>query len=137
VPVVSVDDEVHAKLPLTTSYEIIDPAEYGAPDPADFADPDTGISGLLLELDDPTRSDAVREGEEVLTTYTGSLPGSVVDPIIPSADPEGTYQVVVGIDDEDRITTLQVTGDFFSGGGDETYDLTFDDYGKPVTITAP
>ena len=137
VPVVSVDGQVRAKLPLTTSFEVINPSEYGSPDPADFADPETGISGLLLKLDDPTRSGEIREGEQVLTTYTGSLRGSFVDPVIPSADADGTYRAVVGIDDEDQITTLQITGDFFSGGGDETYDLTFDDYGKAVTIAAP
>ena len=119
------------------TFEVINPSEYGSPDPADFADPETGISGMLLRLDDPTRSGEIREGEKVLTTYTGSLRGSFVDPVIPSADADGTYQAVVGIDDEDQITTLQITGDFFSGGGDETYDLTFDDYGKAVPIAAP
>jgi lipoprotein LprG len=137
VPVVSVDEQVHAKLPLTTSYEVIKPSEYGSPDPADFADPEAGISGLLLELQDPTRSGEMREGEKVLTSYTGTLPGSFVDRIIPSADADGTYQAVVGIDDEDRLTTVRMTGDFFSGGGDETYDMTFDAYDENVTIAVP
>jgi lipoprotein LprG len=137
VPVISVDDEVHAKLPLTTSYEPIDPAEYGSPDPADFADPDTGISGLLLKLEDATRTDDIRQGDQVLTTYTGTLLGSYVEPIIPSTDAKGVYDTVLGINDEDQITTLRVTGEFFSGDGAETYEMTFDDYGKPVTITAP
>jgi hypothetical protein len=30
-----------------------------------------------------------------------------------------------------------VTGEFFSGDGDETYEMTFDAYDKPVTIAAP
>lgn len=137
VPVVSLDNQVHAKLPLTTKYQVIDPAEYGAPDPAAFADPDSGISGLLVKLEDPTRSADVRQGSQVLATYTGTLLGSYVEPIIPSADPKGVYDTVVGIGEDDRLTTLRVTGEFFSGGGDETYDLTFDAYDKAVTITAP
>jgi lipoprotein LprG len=51
VPVVAVDDKVFAKLPLTPKYVPIDPAEYGSPDPADFADTSKGISALLLKLD--------------------------------------------------------------------------------------
>jgi len=74
---------------------------------------------------------------EVLTTYTGTLPGSLVDPIIPSADKAGTYQTAVGIDEHGRIATLRVTGSFFAHDGDVTYDLAFDDYDKSVTISAP
>jgi lipoprotein LprG len=137
VPVISVDGEVHAKLPLTTSYQVIDPAEYGAPDPADFADPDSGISGLLVKLEDPSRGAAIRQGDQVLTTFTGTLLGTYVDPIIPSADAKGVYDTEIGISEDDQITTLRVTGEFFSGGGDETYDMTFDAYGEAVTVTAP
>ncbi|HEY0903149.1 MAG TPA: LppX_LprAFG lipoprotein [Marmoricola sp.] len=137
VPVVSVDDVVWAKLPLTPRYTEIDPAEYGAPDPADFADPEKGISGLLLEMDGVAEAGARREGKQVLTRYSGQLAGNLVAPIIPSADDGGTYEAVVGIDQDDRIVSLEVTGDFFAGGGDETYDLTFDDYDKSVKISAP
>jgi lipoprotein LprG len=137
VPVISVDGEVHAKLPLTTSYQVIDPAEYGAPDPADFADPDRGISGLLVKLEDPSRGARIRQGDQVLTTFTGTLLGTYVDPIIPSADAKGVYDTEIGISEDDQITTLRVTGEFFSGGGDETYDMTFDAYGEAVTVTAP
>lgn len=137
IPVVSVNGKVYAKLPLTPSYSTIDPSEYGAPDPADFADPAQGISGLLLKLHGAKQSGQKRDGKVVVTTYSGTLPGSLVAPIIPSADDSGTYKTVVGIDGDGRITTLSVTGDFFSGSGDVTYDLTFYDYGKNVTITKP
>ena len=46
VPVTSVGGKVYAKLPLSTSYATINPSEYGAPDPAAFADPDQGLSAL-------------------------------------------------------------------------------------------
>jgi len=106
-------------------------------DPADFADPSKGISGLLLALKTPQKLGDAREGEVVLRRVSGTLSGDLVAPIIPSADPSGTYKTVVGIDEDDRIVTLDVTGEFFSGGGDETYQLAFDDYGKSVKITAP
>jgi len=137
VPVVAVDGKVYAKLPLTPKYAEINPSEYSAPDPADFADPSKGISGLLLALKTPQKLGDAREGKVVLRRVSGTLSGDIVAPIIPSADPSGTYKTVVGIDEDDRIVTLDVTGEFFSGGGDETYQLAFDDYGKSVKITAP
>jgi lipoprotein LprG len=137
VPVVSVGGKVYAKLPLTPKYVTIDPSEYGSPDPAEFADPRSGISGLLLKLDGAKKDGEKREGDQVLTTYTGTLPGALVDPIIPSADRSGTYKTAVGIDKDGRIVTLRVTGTFFAHNGDVTYDLTFDNYDKSVKITAP
>jgi lipoprotein LprG len=137
VPVVAVDGKVYAKLPLTPKYVPIDPAAYSAPNPADFADPDKGISGLLLKLDGARKTDRKRDGSQVLTIYSGTLDGALVDPTIPSADTSGTYDTSVGIDDSGRIVTLHVTGDFFAHDGPVTYDLALDDYGKAVKIAAP
>jgi lipoprotein LprG len=137
VPIVSVDGKVYAKLPLTSKYAAINPSEYGAPDPAEFADADKGISGLLLKMQGVKKDGEERNGSQVLTRYSGRLDGNYVAPIIPSADDSGVYDTVVGIDQKGRIITLQVTGDFFSGAGDETYDLAFDDYDKSVKISAP
>jgi lipoprotein LprG len=137
VPVIAVGGKVWAKLPLTPSYSTIDPSEYGAPDPADFADTTKGISGLLLKMQHVEEAGTERDGKQVLTRYSGTLSGSYVGPIIPSADDDGTYKTVVGVDQDHRIVTLEVTGEFFTGGGDETYELTFDDYDKSVKISAP
>jgi lipoprotein LprG len=137
VPVVAVDGKVFAKLPLTPTYTAINPSEYGAPNPADFADPDKGISGLLLKMEDVTKDGTTRDGKQVLARYAGTLTGDLVAPIIPSADPASSYRTVVGLDEQERIVSLDVTGEFFAGGGDETYRLRFDDYDKSVKISAP
>ena len=137
VPIIAVDGKVWAKLPLTPKYATIDPSEYGAPDPADFADTSKGISALLLKMKGLEEDGTERDGKQVLTRYSGTLDGSLVAPIIPSADDGSSYDTVVGVDQDSRIVTLEVTGEFFSGGGDETYQLTFDDYDKSVKITAP
>lgn len=137
IPVTSIDGKLHAKLPLTTSYAVINPAEYGAPDPAKFVDPKSGISTLLTELRGVKTAGKQREGDQILTTYTGTLPGSKVKPIIPSAAASGTYKTRVGLDSQGRIATLHVTGIFFSGVGDVTYDLTLDQYDADVDISAP
>jgi lipoprotein LprG len=137
IPVVSVDGKVYAKLPLTSKYATIDPGDYGAPDPSDFADPSKGISGLLTQLKGAKKTGQKRDGKTIVTTYSGTLTGALVAPIIPSASKSGSYKTVVGIDQDGRIATLKVTGDFFSGAGPVTYDLVFDDYDKSVTISAP
>lgn len=137
VPVTSVDGKVYAKLPLTPRYTEIDPAEYSAPDPADFADPDAGVSALLTRMDHVQKGARTREGAKILTTYRGTLPGKLVKPIIPSASAKDTYATEVGIDQDGYISTIEVTGEFFSGGGDETYRLALDGYDKAVTIKKP
>lgn len=137
VPVVAVGGTVHARLPLTTHYAVIDPSEYGAPDPAAFADPSHGLSGLLLQVQRPHETGRKRDGEQVLTTYTGTLPGDRVQQVIPSADPDTPYRTVVGIDDRGRVVTVTITGHFFSASQQATYDLAFDSYGRRVHVTAP
>jgi lipoprotein LprG len=137
VPIISVGGKVYAKLPLTPKYATIDPSEYGAPDPAEFADTSKGISGLLLKMEDVEEAGEERVGKQVVTRYSGTLSGSYVAPITPSADDAGTYDTVVGLDEDNRMVTLKVTGEFFTGGGDETYTIAFDDYDKSVKISAP
>ncbi|MET0999857.1 MAG: LppX_LprAFG lipoprotein [Marmoricola sp.] len=137
VPVTSIGGKVHAKLPLQTKYTVIDPAEYGAPDPADFADPENGLSSLLTKLQDREKGDEERVGDAIVTQYTGTLPGDAVKTIIPSAVAEETYETSVGIDDKGFASTVKVTGPFFTGDEDVTYDLKFSDYDAGVKITAP
>jgi len=137
VPVVAVGGKVYAKLPLTPSYATINPSEYSAPDPAEFADTSKGISGLLLKIKHVEQDGTERVGKQVVTRYAGTLSGSYVAPIIPSADDSGTYATVIGLDTDHHLVSLKVTGEFFSGGGDETYTIAFDHYDKSVKISAP
>ncbi len=137
VPITSVDGKVYAKLPLQTKYTVIDPAEYGAPDPSAFADPDTGMSSLLTQLDNLQKQGQSRSGDQVLTTYTGTLPGAAVKKIIPSASAKETYKTTIGVDEDGYARTVKVTGIFFSAGDDVTYNVLLTDYGKGVEITAP
>lgn len=137
VPITAVDGKVYAKMPLQTKFDVIDPAEYGAPDPAMFADPDNGLSSLLVKLDGLKKGDQVREGKSVLTSYTGTLPGAVVKEIIPSASASKTYKTTVGVDQDGFAQTVRVTGTFFAADGDVTYNVTFSGYGKAKKITAP
>jgi len=137
LPVTAVGGKVYAKLPFSAKIAVIDPADYGVPDPADFADTENGLSSLLTELEGLKKGKETRSGDEILTTYTGTLPGSAVKQIIPSADANKDYETEVGVDEEGFATTVKVTGAFFSGSDEVTYDVKFTDYDKGVKITAP
>lgn len=138
VPVVAVDGDVFAQIPLLGSgWTPIDPVEYGAPDPAGFADPETGLSSLLTQLDGLEEGQQTRDGESILTTYTGELPGSAVAGIIPSADPDATFPTVVGVDEDGFATSVRITGPFFGDGSEVRYDVDFSGYGDDATISAP
>jgi lipoprotein LprG len=136
VPAISVGGKFYAKLPFTPGFEQHNPAEFSAPDPADFINPTKGISALLLQLTGTKLTGQTRQGKTIVTNYSGSLPGNLIAGIIPSANAKGTYQAVVGIAD-DQLTTLAITGDFFSGSGPATFNLVFDDYNKIAKISAP
>src|SRR6478672_5454630 len=78
VPVVAVEGDVWAKLPFTTKFVTIEPSDYGAPDPADLMDPENGISGWLTAAEGVEKGDQVRDGHQVLTSYSATLPGTAV-----------------------------------------------------------
>jgi lipoprotein LprG len=137
VPITAVDGKVYAKLPLQTKYAVIKPSEYGAPDPANFADPDNGLSSLLTQIGGLKKGKQSRSGDQILTTYGGTLPGDVVKQIIPSADSKSTYKTQVGVDDKGYATKVSITGPFFADGKDVTYDVAFSKYDKGVKISAP
>lgn len=137
VPITAVDGKVYAKLPLSTSYVTIKPSEYGAPDPADFVDPDNGLSSLLTQLDGLKKGKETRSSDQILTSYTGTLPGAAVKKIIPSASAKETYETEVGVDQKGYARTVKVTGVFFSAGKDVTYNMLLSAYDAGVKITAP
>src|SRR6476659_8621978 len=60
-PLVAVDGKVYAKLPFV-SWSIIDPTEYGAPDPSTLMNRSTGISSLLTSATDLSDDGTERSG---------------------------------------------------------------------------
>lgn len=135
--VVAVDGVVNAKLPFTSKFVAIDPADYGAPDPADLMNTDAGLSSLLTAGTDVQEGKKVRDGKVVLTSYTTTLPGDDVATVIPSADTSATFDATFTVTDEDELSKAVLTGPFYATGGDVTYTITFADYGSKPTITKP
>lgn len=137
VPVVSVDGQVHAQLPFTTKFVEIDPTAYGAPDPADLMDPTGGISSWLTAATDVKKGDRSRDGDTVVTSYHGTVPGKDMAAVIPSATTSANFPVTFRIDDKNRLVGADITGPFYGGAGDVDYTLTLSGYGTSKTITAP
>ncbi|MFZ5848468.1 MAG: LppX_LprAFG lipoprotein [Actinomycetota bacterium] len=137
VPVVAVDGKVYAKLPFTTKFVEVDPAAYAAPDPAGLMDPDEGLSSLLTSAEGVEEGEQVRDGEDVLSGYTATVPGEVVASIIPSASADSDFDATFTVDDEGRLREAVLTGPFYPGTDAVTYTVGFASYGTTADITAP
>lgn len=138
VPVVAVDEKVYVQLPFTPGWQDIDPAEYGAPDPAMLMSPDAGFSSLLPATTGLEQGDSVRGGEdnnEVLTEYTGTVGSDVVTNVIPTAS--GEFDATYTVTDEGELRSAALTGVFYEDSDPMTYTVTFEDYGTEKDITAP
>jgi len=138
VPVVSTGGKVYVQLPLTPGWQDIDPGDYGAPDPAQLMSPDKGFSSLLTATTGVEKGDSVRGGSnnsEVLTEYTGSVPGDVVKNVIPTAS--GDFDATYTVTDSGQLREADLTGVFYENSDPMTYQVTFDGYGTQKDITAP
>ena len=137
-PLVAVGGKVYASVPGIPITQEIDPHEYGAPDPAQLMDPDKGFSSILVETDDVEEGETVRGGSdnsEVLTEYTGTVAGSVVENIIPSA--QGDFDVTYTIAENGELREARLTGVFYPDSDEMTYTVGIDDYGTEKDISAP
>lgn len=137
VPVISVDGAVYAKLPFTTTFTEIDPADYGAPDPANLVDPDIGLGSWLTAATDVKKGEQTREGDKVVTAFTATIPGKTVRATIPSARASGKFDAEFLVDDSGKMVGGAVTGRFYGKGGDVSYDLAISNYGADKDITKP
>jgi lipoprotein LprG len=138
VPVVAVDGKVHVQLPLTTGWQVIDPADYGAPDPAQLMSTDDGLSSLLTASTDVRKGESVRGGEgnkEVLTEYSATVPGAAAAHVIPTAS--GSFDATYTVSDSGELRQARLTGAFYKKAAPMTYTVTFDHYGTDQDITAP
>lgn len=137
VEVIATDGKVWIKF-LTPTYQEADPADYGAPDPARLMATEGGFSDLLVATEDLARGEQVRGGannEEILTEYTGTVPGELATTVIPSAS--GDFDAAYTVTEDGELRRATLTGEFYPGAGSMTYTLDFDDYGLEQDISAP
>jgi lipoprotein LprG len=136
--VVSVDGTVHAQLPFTTGYTVVDPAQFGFGDPGALLDPDTGISQLLDQAESAELGEERRVDGEVVREVTAELPGDLVEQVLTSEDPsqpvQARFSVVI---DSGELRRAELTGPFYTAGQDATFTIELSDFGADVEITAP
>ncbi len=135
--VIAVDGEVLAKTSFSPVYLSIDPATLKAPDPASLLDKTNGITQILVKTTKLSDGGKSRDGSDVLTTIKGTLPGSIVSSIIPTADVDASFKVTYRLDDNDVLRDATLSGPFYGTGGDVTYTVTLKTSDTPVTIEAP
>jgi hypothetical protein len=136
--VVSVDGTVYAQLPFSSSFSVVDPAQFGFGDPGALIDPETGISQLLSAAESAELGEERRVDGEVVREVTAELPGDLVEEILTSADPTRAVQARFSIAEESgELLRAELTGPFFTADDDATYILELSDFGADVEITAP
>lgn len=135
--VVAVDGRVWVTLPFTSAFVPVDPALYGAPDPAELLSTEDGLSALLTEATDVEESGQRRDGDDVLTELTGTLSGESIARLFPSADPDGSFEATFVLTDEDELSAAELTGPFYEGADAVTYAVEAEASDENVTITKP
>ena len=136
--VVSVDGIVHAKLPFTSGFSVVDPAQFGFGDPGALIDPETGISQLLAKAGSAELGEERRVDGEVVREVTADLPGDLVEQLLTSEDPGRAVRARFSIAEESgELLRAELTGPFFAVEDDATFILELSDFGADVEITAP
>lgn len=137
VPVVAVDGKVWAKTPLSPKMAVLDPKQFGAPDPAKIFARQGGFSDLLIATKSPKFGDKKRDGKDIVQTVTGTLPGAVIKQGLNFGSADKTYDAVYQITDTGELRSAQLTGEFYKGANDTSYTVEFTKYGQKVAISKP
>ena len=64
-----------------------------------------------------------KNGKQVLTDYTGTVPGKAVAAVIPSADDAAGFPTTFSLDGDNRLVSAKITGPFYNGKGPLAYTL--------------
>ena len=135
--VVAVGSEVMAKPSFAPIFLKVDPASLKAPNPAALFETSVGFSQVLVETKGLKEGDKSRDGKDVLITITGSIPGSIVRAILPSADPKASFPVTYRLTEDNELRDASISGPFYPGVADVTYDISVTTSSEPVSITLP
>lgn len=135
VPVVALDGKVWAQ--ILGPWQVIDPKQYGAPDPAALMSKTTGISSLLTAANGLDAGKQTREGSTIVTTYTGSVAGALVGALIPIANQSAPFSVTFSLTNDNHLEKASITGPFFANAGNTTYSVTMTTCADCKPVVAP
>ena len=133
----AIGSDVWAKLPLIPGTNKINPADFGFPNPADLFAPATGITTLLPATTGAAAGEKKRQGSEIVTPISGTIPGQKVVDLLKFGSAAGTYQATFALTDSQELRSVELVGPFFGTGTSTTYTVTLDQYGVPTTIEKP
>lgn len=135
VEMISIDDDAYMKL-FTPDFAPVDLEALGAPNPTSFFAPETGIASLIAATTDIAEGGRQREGREILTEITGTLPGEKIEGLLRLGGPGLEFDVAYGLTDENELRRAVLEGEFYDGTR-STYTLVLTDYGQVVPIERP
>jgi lipoprotein LprG len=138
IEVVSVDGDLYVNAPVI-GWQVVNPDDFCAPDPAQLLNPDTGVSPILTATDDVEAGDSELGGQdnkETITPFTGTVPGDTVRNILPCAEGD-SFDATYRIDADGYLSEAEITGEFFPGMDAITYVIEVQKYDVEQEITAP
>ena len=92
---------------------------------------------LITKTQDPAKASTVRDGADVLTTFTGKLPGDAVADLLVIGDRKATFDVTYGVTQSGKeLRSVVIKGPFYAGAT-STYTLHLTSLAKAVAITRP
>ena len=137
VPTIATDEKLYVKLPFSPIFIETTPEELNVPDPARLFAMEDGLADLLTMTESAEFGEQSRAGEEILLQITGTVPGDAVVDLLHVGDREQDFDIAYGLVEENwEVRTVRITGPFYPPD-DATYEVTIDQYGEPVTVTAP
>lgn len=137
VKIIAGSGKFFAEAPFQNAYQPTDPSTFGVGNPATLIDPNTGLSSLLVNIQNPKSAGQTRINGELLDKVTGTVPGTKIPTALPDAEPSEPVDVTALIDPSTReVRQFVLTGPFTSTAN-STYTVTLTNYGEPVHIELP
>ncbi|MFC8503106.1 LppX_LprAFG lipoprotein [Pedococcus sp. NPDC057267] len=136
VEVVAVEQDVYLKF-FTPGFTKIDPKTYGAPNPAQLFNTQTGVTSLVSRTTGLAAGPRTRDGATIVDTYTGKVPGTAVADLFVIGDRSGTFDVTYGVaEDGDELRSVVLKGPFYAGST-STYTARLTKLPQAVAIPRP
>lgn len=136
VEIVAVDDQTWMSL-FTKDFNKVDMADIGAPNPAEFFRPGTGVDQIIAHTENAKAGEETRDGDTVLQEYSGTVPAKDIQKLFGIGEKAKEFDVTYGIEpDSGELRTVEIRGDFYEEKPTE-FTIDISDYGDDVEIDTP
>lgn len=136
VEIIAVGDKTWMSF-FTKDFNPVDMKDLGAPNPANFFMPGSGVGKVLADTERAEEGDKRRQGKVVLQTYTGTIPAATIEELFLLGEEADAFDVTYGIEPESgELREAEISGEFYEGST-TTFTLKITDYGTPADISSP